>query len=831
MPVVTVHKRAAVGPGEPVAPSSRPSRPNRPAPVGPAPSVRPADGARLLPRRSSAQEIVKRLLVGRPMASHRFEHTLLPKFLALPVFSADAISSVAYSVEASMVVLVGAGIAAFSLVLPIQAAVALLMLLVVISYRQTVHAYPSGGGSYIVSKDNLGTNAGLVAAAALLCDYVLTVAVSVSSGVLAIVSAFPSLLPYRVEISLLFVAFIALANLRGVRESGWLFALPTYGFLASAGILVVVGLIKSVHGLPPAVVPAPIPAGTAVLGVALVLHAFSSGASALTGVEAISNGIRAFKRPQARNAAATLGMLGVIGATLVMSFAFLAMRTHARPSTQVSVVSEIARSVFPGANGSGGAMFYVVQIFTFAVLILAANTSFQDFPRLSSILAHDRFMPRQFENLGDRLVFSNGVIGLAVLASALIWVFQADVDRLIQLYVVGVFTAFTLSQAGMVRHWRRISRTGGPQAAGWRHRALINGVGALATGIVTAVVVATKFEHGAWIVIAAVPLVVLGFRAVHRHYEQVARLLASRRVRIDTVPANQVLLWVDSLDAATSEAVRYVRSFSGDRFRPVHARKPSEPPDLEAQWAVFSRAATPLELLPSDASGRVDAFVSLVRSLEEDPDGFVTVVIPELFPRRSVTAALRGSSSFSLKLQLLSEPGVVVTDVPVLSEASASGRVLRPPLVPNRIEAIVFISSVDAVSARAVSYARSLKAHDLRAIFIASDPAMASEVMDAWLEARIPVQLDILEAPFRDLRTPILDEVRRVTSREDSIAAVVLPELLISKRRHLLLHNQRALFIKHLLLFEPRVVLSSVPTRMEQLAAPDPLSLREIIPA
>ena len=824
MPLATAGIRAEGNPGEPTSPPPGPQGPRRPDPADRPTTSRPAERTRPKTPHSTTQEVLKRILVGRPMASHRLEHTLLPKFLALPVFSADAISSVAYSVEASMVVLLAAGIASFSLVLPIQIGIAILMVVVVTSYRQTVHAYPSGGGSYIVSKDNLGTDAGLVAAAALLCDYVLTVAVSVSSGVLAMVSAFPSLLPYRVEISLLFVGFVALANLRGVRESGWLFAFPTYGFLVSAAILIVVGLFKSVHGLPPAKVPSPIPAGTAALGLALVLHAFSSGASALTGVEAISNGTRAFKRPQAKNAATTLALLGGIGATLVVAFAFLAIQTHARPSQDVSVLSEVARSVFPGARGGGGAMFYVVQIFTFAILILAANTSFQDFPRLSSILAHDRFMPRQFENLGDRLVFSNGVIGLAVLASLLIWAFQADVDRLIQLYVVGVFIAFTLSQSGMVRHWIRVSRRVGPGAAGWRHRAIINGIGALATGIVTVIVVRTKFAHGAWIVIAAIPLIVLAFRAVRRHYAQVSRLLASPRIGVGDVPGNEVLLWVDALDEATSEAVSYVRSFSGDRFRAVHVARPTDPADLDDLWPVFSRSKTRLEILHPDR-GPVDAFVTEVRSQRRDPGDFVTVVVPELFAQRSVAAALRESTSFSLKLRLLSEPGVVVADVPVLGQTAAGRLVRRPPLIPNRVEAIVFISSVDAVSVRAVGYARSLKAHDLRAVFIASDRESAGDVMHEWLERQIPVQLDIVDAPFRDLRTPILREVRQATSRSNSIAAVVLPELIVSKRRHLLLHNQRGLFIKHLLLFEPRVVLSSVPTRMDELsrAVPEPL--------
>ena len=440
---------------------------------------------------------VRRFLLGRPMQSHQLEDELLPIPLALPIFAADAISSVAYATEAAMVVLLTAGLSELHLALPISIAVALLMAIVIASYRQTVRAYQVSGGAYVVARENLGRLPSLVAAAALLVDYVLTVAVSVSSGVLAITSAVSSLNHYNTQLSLAAVALITLVNLRGVRESGLAFALPTYLFIGTMFIAIGTGLAKcATTGCPQAVTPHAIPPGASALGIFLILKAFSSGASALTGVEAIANGVNAFKRPQAKNAARTLGVLGVVAITMFIGVSYLAVETHARPSTTDSVVSQVARAIFP-TGSSASFMFWLVQIFTFAVLILAANTSFQGFPRLSALLAHDRFIPRQFTNLGDRLVFSNGVIVLAGAAAFLIWIYHANVNNLIHLYVIGVFTAFTLSQTGMVRYWLRT------HGEGWRWRAPVNGVGAVATCVVAIVVILTKFTEGAWIVTIA----------------------------------------------------------------------------------------------------------------------------------------------------------------------------------------------------------------------------------------------------------------------------------------------------------------------------------------
>ena len=481
--------------------------------------------------RPDRTEAVKRALIGRPRAAAEMGETLLSKTLALPIFASDPLSSVAYATEAALVVLVGASITAAHLVLPVSIAIAAVLAIVVLSYTQTVKAYETSGGAYVVAKENLGVVPSLVAAAALLVDYVLTVAVSVAAGVLAITSVAPSLAPHKVGLSLLLIVLLTLVNLRGVRESGIAFALPTYSFVAVMYVMIGVGVGKcTVGGCPQAHVPDPITVGAAgSVGVLVVLRAFASGAAALTGVESISNGVGAFKSPQGLNAARTLVVMGVMAISLFVGVSYLAVHMHALPSNSVSVVSEVARATFPA--GSPGAIFYyLVQGLTFAILVLAANTSYQGFPRLSAILARDRFFPRQFVNLGDRLVYSNGIIVLAGVASLLIWAFKADVNALIHLYVIGVFTAFTLSQAGMVRYWRR------QRTPGWQRSAVINGAGAVATGIVALLVVETKFLAGAWAVAVAVPLLVGAFYLVNSHYRKVARRLRAALAAVAAAP-------------------------------------------------------------------------------------------------------------------------------------------------------------------------------------------------------------------------------------------------------------------------------------------------------
>src|SRR5499425_3189735 len=479
--------------------------------------------------------LLKRWIVGRPMPLAQARHERLSKTVALAVFSSDAFSSVAYATEEILLVLVLAGAAAAHLSVPLAVAITGLLFIVVVSYQQTIHAYPSGGGSYIVARANLGATAGLVAAAALLIDYVLTVSVSVAAGVAAMTSAVPWLLGHRVILGVFFIAAIGYANLRGVREAGRLFAVPTYLFVVTFGLLVATGLFRWLHGtLPP---PAPAhEAATQALTWFLVLRAFSSGCTALTGVEAISNGVPAFRHPEARNAAITMTWMTVILGSMFLGITVLASALGVAPSESETVVSQVARSLF-----GDGLFYYLVQGSTTLILILAANTSFADFPRLSSLLARDRYAPRQFRTMGDRLVFSNGIVILAGAAALLIVIFRAQTHALIPLYAVGVFISFTLSQAGMVRHWLV---EGG---AGWRWRLLVNGVGATVTAAVTVVIAMTKFTHGAWLVVLLIPLMVLAFRAVHHHYELVAAELSLDHLAEEPPVSNTVLVLVGDL--------------------------------------------------------------------------------------------------------------------------------------------------------------------------------------------------------------------------------------------------------------------------------------------
>jgi amino acid transporter len=757
-----------------------------------------------MPPMASVGSIFKRVLVGRQMESARLEHTLLPKVLALPVFSSDPLSSVAYATEEMMLVLVLAGAAALSLMMPLAAVIALVLGIVVTSYRQTVKAYPRGGGSYIVARENLGTIPGLVAAAAILIGYVVTAAVSVTAGAVAVSSAVPDLAQNRVALAMGFIVVIALANLRGVRESGILFAVPTYGFVLLVYVTIGIGFLRCLGGCPRAAtadLPLEAHAG---LGIFLILRAATQGASALTGVEAIADGVQAFRKPQGRNAAATLAVLGVMSASLFLGVTALARLFEVRVTEETvasaSVLSQIGETVF-----GRGFMFFTLQLFTALILVVAANTAYQDFPRLSAILAGDRFVPAQFRNRGDRLVFSNGVIVLSLLAALLVWAFDARLTLLIPLYLVGVFTAFTLSQAGMVRRWI------GLKEGGWRRNAVINAIGATTTGVVLAVAVVTRFGEGAWMVVAAIPVIVSLFLGVHRHYEGVARALGRGLVRFGDTGDNHVIFVMTAFDAAAAEALGYVRSLRPASLSPLYVGgMPLE--DAHARWSEMAPDA-PTLVIPGPGDP-VDAVIQYVRGVPRGPQDFITVVIPELFRKRSLVSALM-MPTFRLKVRLLREPQVVISDVPVLEEG---GRVEvgvdARPLIPERVEALVFVSSPHDATVRAVNYAESLNAHDVRAVFLATDPEEGPDVLREWAERGIDVRLDVVEAPFRDLGPPLLAEVRRVTADPGTVAAVVIPEFLVTRWWHRLLHNNRALFIKRLLLFEPRVILSSVPYQL-----------------
>ncbi|HEX9506322.1 MAG TPA: APC family permease [Acidimicrobiia bacterium] len=610
--------------------------------------------------------LVKRVLVGRPLATTEMEHQRIPKTIALAVFSSDAISSTAYATEEILfVVAVGGSSLALGLskLIPIGFAVAVLLTIVVTSYRQTIFAYPSGGGSYVVSRENLGENPSLIAGASLLVDYILTVAVSISAGVAAIVSipTFRDLQAHRVLIGLVLIAFISLANLRGIKESGRIFAVPTYIYIVSLTALVGYGLyrtfvahdISHIHVDPKAFVGDSLAGGT--LGIFILLKGFSSGAVALTGVEAISNGVPAFRRPESKNAATTLVWMGLILGTLFMGVQILAHRLGPYPSEKETVFSQLGTAVF----GSGTAMYVILQFATAAILTLAANTAYADFPRLSSIIARDGYLPRQLANRGDRLVFSNGVLVLAAAAAALIVAFGGKTNALIPLYAVGVFLSFTLSQAGMVRHHQK------ERERGYQRNIVINAVGSVATLIVLLIVASTKFTSGAWVPLVVIPIIVLMFKTIKRHYRTVADGL---RVTPDYKPRRMnhtVVVLVSGVHRGVLEALAYARSISPNHLVAVSVVSDEEEQErLERAWSEFE-IDVPLEIVYSPYRELTRPILRYVDELDARWDNdIITVLLPEFVVRHWWGNLLHNQTALLLKGRLLFRKGTVVTSLP-----------------------------------------------------------------------------------------------------------------------------------------------------------------------
>jgi len=597
----------------------------------------------------------KRLVVGEPIPSHLAHHERFSRFTGLAVLSSDALSSVAYATEEILRVLILAGAVALTIATPIAFIIATILAIVVFSYRQTIHAYPSGGGAYIVAKDNLGETPALVAAAALLIDYVLTVAVSIAAGVAAITSAIPQWHVNRVEMALGFVVVIMLGNLRGIRESGRIFAIPTYLFVVSLLALIAVGAWRAMSGsIQPIIPEAPIqPAGEA-LTLVLLLTAFSNGCTAMTGVEAVSNGVPAFKPPEAKNAAATMIMMAALSITMFTGITLLAHAYHVVPSEQETVVSQIARGVF----GGRGWPYYTVQAATMLILVLAANTAYADFPRLASILARDRYVPRQLMNQGDRLAFSNGIIGLSVFASVLLIAYGGDTHSLIPLYMIGVFVSFTLSQAGMVIHWKRL---GGP---GWKTSAAINGFGALVTGIVLVVVAITKTREGAWIILLLIPVHVVLFRASRRHYEEVARQLSLEGFANNTQHENVVLVPMSGVHRAVVQALEYAKTLSSD-VRGVYVNiDPAALSQMRGQWERWGNGV-PLVVLESPYRSLMEPLLEYIEQItSQRPQDFLTIVLPEFVPARWWHHVFHNQRALLIKGSLLFKPNIVVTSVP-----------------------------------------------------------------------------------------------------------------------------------------------------------------------
>jgi len=597
---------------------------------------------------------VKKLFVGSPLATAQARHERLSKTSALAVFSSDALSSVAYATEEILLILVLAGSAALTYSIPIGIAIVALIAVVVSSYRQTILAYPQGGGAYIVTKDNLGTLPGLVAAGALLIDYVLTVAVSVAAGVAAITSAFPVLFDYRVLLGVLFIAGIATVNLRGLRESSNIFAVPTYLFVVSFAGMLAYGfgrwLVGWEAGVPPPAAPVEM---SQPLTIFLVLRAFASGCAALTGVEAVSDGVPAFRPPEARNARAVLAWLGIILITLFIGITFLTRHYQVIPRPEETVVSQLARLIF-----GGGLLYYEIQAVTMLILVFAANTAFADFPRLAYFLARDGFIPRQFGTRGDRLVFSNGILILGGLAALLILLFGGATHALIPLYAVGVFVSFTLSQASMVRRW--LSR----REPGWWWRWALNALGAATTGLVMLVIAATKFSHGAWIVVLLIPLLVTMFLMIHRHYGDVARQLSLENYDGPPPIDHTVLVLVGDLHRGVAAALRYAQALSTSVKAVYVELDPERTQKLEEKWGKFG-LGVPLVVLTSPYRSLLTPFLDYVNHLLALGDNHVvTIVIPEFVPARWWQHLLHNQTALLIKGALLFRKGVVVVDVP-----------------------------------------------------------------------------------------------------------------------------------------------------------------------
>jgi len=598
---------------------------------------------------------IKHLLIGAPLATAAVPTERLNKLKALAVFSSDALSSVAYATEESMKVLILAGLGALSLTLPISLSVGILLAIVAVSYRQTILAYPNGGGSYIVSSDNLGKIPGLVAAASLMIDYVLTVAVSVAAGVDAITSAFPVFISERVLIGVVATVLLTLGNLRGLRESGTIFAVPTYVFIGAMYGLIAYGLLRlfvlgGVSYTP--IAPPTHPSQS--LGLLLILTAFAQGCSAMTGTEAISNGVPAFKEPSAANARATLAWMAFILGTLFLGVSLLGSVLHVVPNPDETVLSQITRAV-----AGHGAYYYLIQFSTALILLLAANTSFNGFPLLVSILARDGWMPHQFSFRGDRLAYSNGIMALALVAIVLLIVFRGSVDALIGLYAIGVFASFTLSQSGMVVHWLR------ERGANWRRSMVVNGVGAVVTAVVTVVIAWTKFPEGAWIVLLVTPIIVALFLLIKNHYLLVAEATNPETPIDSSAIRVHAIVPIGSINLPAQQALAFAEAVAS-RVTAVHVTDDLEEAQaLRANWESKIKGDIDLVIIESPYRSLVGPLLTYLDGVrEQHPHDTVMVVLPEFVPSRWWEHLLHNQTAFLLKAALLFRPGIVVADIP-----------------------------------------------------------------------------------------------------------------------------------------------------------------------
>lgn len=615
-------------------------------------------------------------LIGRPLQTADAPHQTIGKAIGLAVFASDALSSTAYATQEILVILAAAGAAGFLYTFPISIAIVVLMAIVSISYQQTIHAYPGGGGAYIVARDNLGELPAQTAGAALLTDYILTVAVSISSGVAQLTSAYPELYDYRVAIAVVMVFVIMLINLRGVKESGVAFAIPTYFFVAMMFVTVGIGFFRYLAGTLGTVTDPPhILAHGEATGITLflLLHAFSSGTTALTGIEAISNGITAFKEPRSRNAGITLVWMSVILATLFLGISFLTSQIGGLPSEEETIISQLGRTVYNGRN----AIYLVLISSVTLILVMAANTAFADFPRLSALVSGDGFLPRQLAYKGSRLVYSRGIVTLAVIASILIVIFQASVTNLIPLYAIGVFLSFTLSQAGMAVRWRKsghlkpgqeVQERGSVLAydTGWLPKMLVNGFGAICTAIVMVIFAITKFQDGAWVVIIIIPSLIAIFYGIHQHYKKLAKRLSLEDYGAPPrVSRHRVILPLSGVHQGTLAALRYARTLSEDVTAVHISMDDDEANRVRQKWESWGDGSR-LVILESPYRLFLEPLLDYIEEIDKkrQPNEIITIVVPRFVPRKWWQNALHTQAAVWLRLALMFKQGVVITDVP-----------------------------------------------------------------------------------------------------------------------------------------------------------------------
>jgi amino acid transporter len=775
-------------------------------------------------RTPSAGYLVKRLLLGRPLATSRLEHERLGKPVALAIFSSDNLSSVAYASEEILRVLIPAvGIAAFSLVVPISFVIVLIEAILIFSYRQTIKAYPSAGGAYIVTKDNLGLLPAQLAGVSLLVDYVLTVSVSTAAGVQAISSVIPLSVIVRVVLSLVFVWMIAYGNLLGVRESGRIFAIPTYVFIASLGLTCIAGMYGVLTGHTHVASTAvqvrhgALPLGTGAVAMFLVLRAFASGGAAVTGVEAISNGVPAFRKPEWRNAQITLGWMGAILGSSFLAVSYIAHRLQVVPvaDESKSVLAQIGQAVY-GHGVLGDSLFLLLQVSTTLILILAANTSFADFPRLASFHAGDLFMPKQLTKRGHKLVFSNGILGLAIAASGVIVLFQASVTNMIPLYALGVFTSFTLSQTGMARRHLRLRE---PR---WRFGFLVNGVGAVSTFVVAVIIAIVKFKPpgefgGAWMVILAVPILVAILVRVNRTYEGEEKdlLTGTESLTAPQARRNVVIALVQSLDPKTLHALQYALTIRPQEVRALHLYdEQQEATALAAAWDEC-RLHVPLDQIRSSARDQAKVLRSYL--VEHVPtDAVVTVVVPG--PARSTLwrRLRRGRSWSGLYAQLRELDNVnlvVVRDHggPGHARSGVGTRVVPRP----RHIALIAVGRLDRSVLKAIRYARAIDALEIRAVHAAADPDQAVRLAEQWGETGqiLGIPLDVVECFDRNIPRTILNYVDHFR-RDDAEVSILLPRREYPRPLQRLLHDRTSRAISRALAYEAHVDVVAVPYRM-----------------